>query len=271
MNHLQKKCFIASAGFHLLLLVVLFVGPAFFSGNKIQDTQVLTFFDLSKVTDGPTTGTGNPNPQPPAQVREIVQPLQPTPQPVFVKPKDPAPPERTEKDSLATKPKPKIEISTRLVPRSATRPNNKPANNDDSDAKAREQAAKLAAAFRSAASGLKTGLSRSTAVELPSGNGEAGSVNWAQAVVSIYYDAWRLPDELAASDNLNTKVSITIAADGDVVSARITKPSGNSAADASVQGALNRVKSTVPFPPGAKNKERTITINFNPLIKKQAG
>ncbi len=31
MNRLQKKCVIATAGLHLLLLVILFVGPAFFN------------------------------------------------------------------------------------------------------------------------------------------------------------------------------------------------------------------------------------------------
>ena len=42
MNRLQKKCLIATAGFHLLLLVILFVGPAFFAPSpKPDDTQVL--------------------------------------------------------------------------------------------------------------------------------------------------------------------------------------------------------------------------------------
>ncbi len=42
MNRLQKKCVIATAGFHLLLLVILFVGPAFFNARqKPDDSQVL--------------------------------------------------------------------------------------------------------------------------------------------------------------------------------------------------------------------------------------
>ena len=42
MNRLQKKCVIATAGIHLLLLLILLVGPAFFNPQpKPDDTQVL--------------------------------------------------------------------------------------------------------------------------------------------------------------------------------------------------------------------------------------
>ena len=272
MNRLQKKCFIASAGFHLLLLLILFVGPAFFSGNRIQDTQVLTFFDLSKVTDGPTTGGGNPNIQPPV-VQEVVQPPQPQP-PVQRVVKPPPEPDvekeikSTDKNPFADKHlKQKPQVSTTIVKGNTARPTNNSAK-DNSEAKAREQAAKLAAAFRSAANGLKNNLLKSTAFEMPGSGGEA-SVNWAEAVVSIYYDAWLPPDELASNDDVNTKVSVTIAANGDVISARIIKTSSNSNADSSVQRALNRVKSVPAIP--SKDKDRTITIIFNPVVKKQAG
>ena len=42
MNRLQKKCFIASAGIHLLLALVLFIGPAFVpSKSKTDDLPIL--------------------------------------------------------------------------------------------------------------------------------------------------------------------------------------------------------------------------------------
>jgi hypothetical protein len=34
MNRLQKKCVIVTAGIHLLLLVILMVGPAFFRSEE---------------------------------------------------------------------------------------------------------------------------------------------------------------------------------------------------------------------------------------------
>ncbi len=280
MNRLQKKCFIASAGFHLLLLLILFVGPAFFSGSKPRNTEVLTFFDLSKVTDGPTTGTGNPNPIPPApqpQIREIVQPAPQLPiaQPI-VKPRVPAPqpePEKevksNERNPFAEKPPTKPQVSTRIVKGTTAKPTNSPTK-DNAEAKTREQAARLAAELRSAASILKNSLSKGTAFEMPGTGGQA-SVNWAQAVVSIYYDAWIPPAGLEANDEVNTKVSVTIAANGDVVSARIINASGNAVADDSVQRTLNRVKSAAPLPAGSKDKQRTIVIIFNPAVKKLAG
>ena len=42
MNRLQKKCVIATAGIHLLLLLILVFGSAFFSPRpKPDDTQLL--------------------------------------------------------------------------------------------------------------------------------------------------------------------------------------------------------------------------------------
>jgi len=42
MNRCKKKCVMATSGFHLLLLVILLVGPAFFwSREKPDDTPVL--------------------------------------------------------------------------------------------------------------------------------------------------------------------------------------------------------------------------------------
>ena len=76
-----------------------------------------------------------------------------------------------------------------------------------------------------------------------------------------------LPDNVA-NDNANTKVSVTIASDGTVISARIVTPSGDADVDASVQRTLERVKFIAPFPEGATEKERTYTINFNPKAKR---
>ena len=43
MNRLQTKCVIATAGIHLLLLVILFVGPAFFAPrHQEDDSRILT-------------------------------------------------------------------------------------------------------------------------------------------------------------------------------------------------------------------------------------
>ena len=64
------------------------------------------------------------------------------------------------------------------------------------------------------------------------------------------------------------KVTVTIASDGTVISARIITPSGDAGVDASVQRTLDRVTFIAPFPEGATEKERTYTINFNLQAKR---
>ena len=103
------------------------------------------------------------------------------------------------------------------------------------------------------------------------GTGGQASVNWVQAVVSEYYRAWDPPEELNANEEVNTKVAVTVGSNGNIISARIVKASGNAVADDSVQRALNRVISVKEFPESSKDKFRTIVIIFNPVVKKQAG
>ena len=61
MNRLQKKCVIATTGFHLLLLVILFVGPAFFwSQEKPDDTPVLDMIPANLVDSASTPAFATP-------------------------------------------------------------------------------------------------------------------------------------------------------------------------------------------------------------------
>ena len=73
------------------------------------------------------------------------------------------------------------------------------------------------------------------------------------------------------NDDANAKVTVTIARDGTVISARILTPSGDAGVDASVQRTLDRVTFIAPFPEGATETERTYTINFNLKAKRSLG
>ena len=97
MNRLQKKCAIATAGFHLLLLVILFVGPAFFwSREKQDDTPVLDMIPAILV-DSASTGVKDAQPPPPTPV--VVPPQPAPPEPVVNCPPAPVPtPEKVEPD-----------------------------------------------------------------------------------------------------------------------------------------------------------------------------
>src|SRR5258707_394068 len=138
MDRVQKKCFIASAGIHTLLVVILFVGPAFLSSkSKIEDMAILDFVPVRNV-DALVSGGG----------------------------------------------------------------------------KARS---------------LRNDLSSATTIDTnygPRGGGEAYA-NYAQVVKSIYERAWVAPDD-TANDDAITKVTVTIANNGTVISARILRASGDS-------------------------------------------
>ena len=102
------------------------------------------------------------------------------------------------------------------------------------------------------------------------GDSSAAYANYASVVKSIYEQAWMPPDD-AANDDANTKVSVTIASDGTVITARIIGASGDSGVDATIQRTLDRVTFIAPFPDGAKEKERTYIINFNLKAKRMLG
>ena len=70
MNRLQKKCAIATAGFHLLLLVILIVGPGFFAPKpKADDLQILDVIPANLIDAAFNSGVRNAQPPPP-----VVQP-----------------------------------------------------------------------------------------------------------------------------------------------------------------------------------------------------
>ncbi len=252
MNRLQKKCVIGTAGVHLLLLVILFVGPAFFySRPKADDMQVLDVIPANLIDAAFNSGVANATPppptpaappQPPPPVPEKIEP----PKPVKETVKAPAPVEKLDANELR-----KIKISTQLLARTA--PETTPS------------AAARARAIRSALRNLKSNLKPGTTIDLP-GNSSVAYANYATVVKSVYEQAWILPNDV--SDNANTKASVTIANDGTVITARIVSPSGDAGLDASVQRTLERVKSIAPFPEGATEKERTYIINFNPQVKR---
>jgi TonB family protein len=283
MNRLQKKCVIATAGIHLLLVVILFVGPAFFySKPKADDIRVLDVIPANLIDAPFNSGVANATPPPPAPVA----PPQPPPPAPVVTPPAPAPvPEKVEKaepvklpdklppDNLKpvektskTEPR-KIQINTQLVARTAPK-NAAAAAQAEERAAAREQQ-RRAQAIRSALRNLKGNLTSATVVDAP-GSGSAAYANYRDVVGSIYYAAWTPPDD-AANDDAITKASVTIASDGTVVTARIVTPSGDAGVDNSIQRALDRVTFIAPFPEGAKEKERIFIIKFNLKAKRMLG
>jgi TonB family protein len=288
MNRLQKKCVFASAGLHLLLVVILLIGPAFLSSSsKSEDVQVIDFIPLI-TTDANMSGGGNPkgglppqaeNPTPPPPKPE---PIPPTPQPEKIVTPEPVKPAKAEpvkpvKAEEANELEPakstkrKIEVNTKLVTRNTAQ--DKAKAQAEAEAKAAREAAarqqRIASAVSSAVSGLKGSFAPSTSLELRGpGGGGLPYAGYQQAVLSAYDRAWVAPEQIANSEATVT-VRVVINRDGTVSSARITKPSGDSQLDFSVQRALERVTSVNPFPEGAKEPQRTFEFDFKARAKLQ--
>ena len=277
MSRLQKKCFIGATSVHLMLFVVLIIGPGFFSKDDTMDeSDVLTFIPLM-ATDSARAGGGTPqpsNPTPPAP--QVPTPTTPKPQveeqtPPPEQPKvraqvreTPRVPDKVEKaekvekvedntqtrdnrDSLQPKTdkskKHEVKVNTKVVAISKDR--RKPTtNSSNTDATAQERKAReqLANAFARAGSRAKDSLSTSTKVDMPEGPGGGGVsyANFAQIVRKVYTDAWRIPDDVT-DDEAIVKVSVTIARNGSVISSRIITESGSRLVDRSIQNALDRV------------------------------
>jgi TonB family protein len=153
----------------------------------------------------------------------------------------------------------------------------------DESAKAAQEAAQNAAndarkkTAREIASSLKNiskNLSSSTLVDTQfvSGNGTPGevSVNYRELIASIYYNAWSASADLDDTTPV-VLATVTIARNGNVISARITKPSGNAAMDRSIANVLQTVTFIEPFPSGSTDQERTVTVKFNLLAKRGTG
>jgi len=271
MNRLQKKCVIATAGFHLLLLTILIVGPAFFNPQpKPDNTQVHDFISPNVIDAALSSGRKDATPPPPAPAVTLPPPVPTPPTPAVQTPPPPAPkpvetptlPERL-KSLFAPEPKPEpvkpapktpeskprqIQVNTQLVARIA--PKNSPTNSKPDNSRA------IAIAFKNLQKNLKPGL----VFDVP-GESSVASSSYRDTLATIYYNAWVTP-EGAANDEADAIVKITVASDGTVVTSRIITPSGDAKVDDSVRRALNRVSSVPPLPDKSKS-EQEFTIDFN--------
>ena len=278
MDRLQKKCFVVSAGLHLLLALILMIGPAFLSSRTKSDEMPPLDFIPWKTVDAQASGGGNPiakpppaTPPTPPQAEAAQPPPETARQPLLPKDIKPRKPE-SESFEASNEPKQKkLQISTIPVLRKSTaqKISKQPAQADARMQQLAELRRRAATQLSKAARSL-TDLSSSTTIEEVGHGGGAAYANYAQIVKSIYEQAWIPPDD-AANDEAITKVTVAIANDGQVLSANIVRQSGDSKVDSSVRRTLDRVTFIAPFPEGAKEKERTYTINFNLKAKRALG
>ena len=287
MNRLQKKCLVAAAGTHLLVVVVVLCSGFITSKPKVDDSQVLDVIPANLVDAAVKSGVKGATPPPPAPIVKPPEPEPPKPEPLkpVVKPIEPVkpvepvkPPEEQKPADIPepkTKPQPhKIEVDLKPVVRKKTPAvDNSAAEAEKAAKEAAKEAKRLAdaraKAFQRAARSIRENTTSSMTIDMP-GDSTVSYANYASIVKSVYTQAWTPPDD-AANDEANVKVSVTIANDGRVISAHVIERSGDASVDRSVQKTLDRVSEIAPFPDGAKEKERTYIINFNLKAKRMLG
>ena len=89
-----------------------------------------------------------------------------------------------------------------------------------------------------------------------------GGLAYAQVVKRVFTQAWN-PSRSPTDGETVTRVSVVIAKDGTVISAKIVKPSGDDQMDKSVQMVLDKIRLVQPFESGARDERRTFIINFD--------
>ncbi|MEY2408562.1 MAG: TonB terminal [Verrucomicrobiota bacterium] len=310
MNRLQKKCALASVVLHTLLVLVLVFGAAFQKKPAPIPYQRINVIPSRLVDSALSGGGGNPNlarsddqvkgtmmvPQPPAPVPPAPKPpeprpTQPTPAPA------PVPTPRIEARRPEPRPEPprKPAVKPADVPKPATvaKPPVAPkpqldlvptVRNNTTKAREKEEAALREAARQDAnlrreiasklgqpTTALKAGFESGTKVDVGGPGGEAYA-NYSAFVQAAYDAAWRVLPDLA-SENYAVTVEVSISRAGRVTAQRIVTRSSSAAMDRSVQNALDKVKRSglPPFPDGARDDERTFTIEFNLKAKRLLG
>src|SRR5437899_3210802 len=210
MNRIQKKCFVASAGTHLLLMLILFVGPAFLSEkSKLDEIQPLNIIP-EKLVLAAVSGGGNPRaatrpPPPPTPATPVSPPEQrqqqvDPPKTVETKQNKPDP------ESLEIKEhKPRLpEVNTKLVSRKSdsSKKQKQPSTADSRELERESSDSRIRSeAFNRAARSLGNNASSATIVDADPGPGGGGPTyaSYASWVQTVYLGAWVPPDSTDTS------------------------------------------------------------------------
>ena len=282
MNRLQKKCLVAAAGSHLLVVVVVVCSGFVKPKPSVDEAPTLTVIPSTAVDAAMNSGRRDaPVPPPKPMVAPpvpVTEPQPPPPQPPEVKPIEPvrpvepvAPPQRTEPDDAKpddlpvpkpTKPKHPIKVDLTEVTRNPRKAQERPDNQADKEAqKLAQRALDRANAFNKVLKTIRDKATSSTEIDMP-GTSSVSYANYGTIVVSVYHRAWAAPERMA-EESAVVSFSVTISRDGSVVSSRITSPSGDASVDNAVQRMLDRVSFVHEFPEDTTDRERTYHIDFN--------
>src|SRR3954470_8172895 len=198
MSQLQKKCFMGSAGIHLFLVVILFVGPAFLASSpkKAENLQELNFIP-QQLVDALVSGGGRPKPAFAAPAAVLAPARAETP---AEKIKQPDPPREQPKqsESLELPKKPKLAPENlRVVNRNkesskSQKKSSAPDNEERKMAEAQRRASQL---ISQAARGIKESSSSATEIsDFGTGSDGPSYANYKSWIYTVYLNAWVAPE-----------------------------------------------------------------------------
>jgi len=274
VERLHAKCFFASVGTHLFLLVLLLIGSAFFFHKPAKEISQEPYRQMEMIP-GPRAeealsaanpAVGVPRPSQPA-TRQIPTPLTTTAR----APASSLPHGRDAGKKPQTRKAPE-DIRNWLEPTQRTPPRGKGVLNEShaeppsdgqqsTDATSRQIAGILGGVARK----LQDRLNEGTKVNVSAMAGQAYA-SYGVLVKEAYDRAWSLPGEVTAAD-ATTKVAVVIARSGKVLNAEILTGSDNPMLDESVRGALKKVTFVAPFPAESQDQEKKFIIHFNLATK----
>lgn len=194
---------------------------------------------------------------------------------------EPEPPaKKASSTSTPAKPAIKIADTQHLVSRQseqAAQAREKAEADARAKARADEHAAQfarqqLAAKMKSIIGGLQGGLSAPVKVQVDADSGPNALAfqDYGQNMVRLYEQMWITPPNLSEATAV-VSVTVTVGRDGQVLSWRLHRPTGNAAIDKSVRETLEKVRQFEPFPASFRESQRTFNIDFNLKAKRSAG
>ena len=307
MSRLQKKCLIASAAAHVLLVCILVFAPAFVWSKKNADNLPVLEFVPAKLVDELMSGGGKPNATPPPVQK--LETAEPSPvQPIASKPPEPQPetppkpapqPPAVEQPVVKKNPEPVLPVpkekSKPLKPtKSEPTPSENPRSTKVETQKSRielnlkqvKRSAKDTAAVKAQveeeanarkAADTRRALLNSSIKNLaqnlsPGTNIDIpgpGGEAYANygQIVKSIYDDAWQEPKDVADENATVETTVTIDRDGTVSFSATTRKTGIVALDKSVDAALRRVQATKLPPFPEGTKDAKRTFIINFNLK----
>lgn len=274
------------------LLILLFLGLPLATCRKPPAVQPVEMIDLGSLRPGPgLPAAPSASPAPPAPVQEVAAEVSSTPQVEPEKIAEPLTPPNTQPtpESKPTppsptptpKPEPKKEPLPKEQPTTPVPPKEKHQVKVSSEKKKSSATAtqvKTAPAPAKPAgptsTQIKDRLSAKISTESAGSGGDGAGIAgrpdgtaddfaWYRALIKQSIQAsWKKPP-IPAGEKIFTEVEITIAPGGQVTFQKISRPSGDSAMDASVEQAVRSTPLLAkPLPAGLGNPHYTVIIQF---------